>query len=126
MNTVEIFKNFQEIGVRFELAGDGFNVFASPGIVTLEMRQLLKELKTEIVGLLRESQIDDAELAWRIEAMRQQLPEHGKPFPTLFARQEISPKLGDGFSCGGKLREFESGYCCGLCSRTKSILLEVA
>jgi hypothetical protein len=77
------------------------------------------------VNLLRLSQLDQAELSWRIEAMRSQLPEPGKPFLSLFAKQDISPKLGECFSCGEKLKEFESGYCCGLCIRAKHIVLEL-
>ncbi len=126
MKAIHLLHSFQEIGVRFEAEGEGFRVVAPPGIVTLEMRQLLKDHKNEIVGLLKQTNGEDSEIIWRIEAMRLQMPEVGNPLPTLFARQDISPKLGECFSCGETLKEIETGYCCGLCSRAKRILLEVA
>jgi hypothetical protein len=126
VNALDLIRNFQEIGARYELIGDGFDMFAPRGTVTLEMRELLKCHKTEMVTFLQQTKGEDSEIIWRIEAMRLQLTEDGKPFPTLFARHDISPKLGECFSCSERLREFESGYCCGLCSRAKHILLEVA
>jgi hypothetical protein len=123
MNAIDLLQNFQAIGARFELSAGGVNISAPRGTVTTEMRDLLKAYKGEVVSLLRQSQVEDAELQWRIEAMRPQLPEPGKPFPTLSARPESSPRLGDCFSCGESLKESESGYSCGLCSRAKHILL---
>jgi hypothetical protein len=123
MSAIDLLENFQAIGARFELFGEGFNISVPRGTVTPEMRELLKAHKTEIVSLLRQSQVEEPELQWRIEAMCPQLPEPGKPFPTLSARPESSPRLGDCFSCGERLKASESVYCCGLCSRAKHILL---
>jgi hypothetical protein len=126
MNALQLFHDFQEFGVQFELDGDGFKISAPPGAVTFEMRQLLKAHKDEIVELLEKSQLDESELTWRIEAMRGQLPKEGKVLPLLLAKPEINPKSGSCFSCGEALKTFESGSCCGLCARAKAILLEVA
>jgi hypothetical protein len=125
MTALDLFRNFQEIGARFELISDGFDVFAPRGTISPEMLKILKVHKDEIVNLLRQSELDQTELNWRIEAMRPQLPEPGKPFPYLYAKQDINPTLGHCFSCGERLKEFESGYCCGLCSRAKHIVLEL-
>lgn len=125
MNALEMLRNFQEIGVRFELAGEGFKAFAAPGTVTTEMCALLKERKSEIVGLLRERKLEESELAWRIDAMRLQLPEASKILPLLFAKLDISPAPDACYSCGEYLKEYETGGCCELCACAKTTLLEV-
>lgn len=124
MNTTDLLYSLEAIGVRVELLETGnLRIYAPRGSVTTEMRELLIVHKSEIVELLRKCQVDKSELDWRIEAMRHQLPEPGKPFSLLCARSEISPKLGECFSCGETLKTSETGYACAACKRAKQFLL---
>jgi hypothetical protein len=79
-------------------------------------RQLLA-LKPVVLALLIE---EEAELGWRIEAMRPQVPERG-PIPVLVARA-VSPSPGHCLSCGEPLPP-ERPMRCALCVRAAQVVL---
>jgi hypothetical protein len=55
----------------------------------------------------------DPEVAWRVEAMRPQVPRRG-PIPLLVARREVVPQPDCCLSCGDPLPEGRR-YRCGPC-----------
>jgi hypothetical protein len=74
------------------------------------VRQLLEQKPTVLAFLEQQ----DAEVAWRVAAMRPQVTTRG-PIPILIAR-DVPPKAGCCFSCGEPLSE-NSKYRCSLCAR---------
>ena len=69
-------------------------------------------------------QVLDDEVAWRVKAFLQQIPEQG-PIPFLVAREAIESSPSSCHSCGEALIDC-SGYACGPCSRAKDRALEIA
>jgi hypothetical protein len=67
-----------------------------------------------------------AELKWRVEGMRNLLPEPGKPIPLLVARESAEPKRGECFSCAEPLPPAQPDHLqalCELCRAAKQIVL---
>ena len=79
-------------------------------------RQLLAQ-KPAVLALLSGEEVA---LAWRVEAMRPQVPLRG-PIPVLVAR-EISPSPGHCLSCGEPLSP-ERPMRCALCMRAAQVVL---
>jgi hypothetical protein len=75
------------------------------------LAQRLLAQKPVVLALLAQ---EDAELAWRIAAMRSQVPARG-PIPFLKAR-DAEPAIGGCLSCGDALRGGRS-YRCASCAR---------
>jgi hypothetical protein len=79
-------------------------------------RELLEQ-KPAVLELLAEEEIA---LAWRVEAMRAQVPRRG-PIPVLVAR-EVSPTPGHCLSCGEPLSP-ERPVRCALCVCAAQVVL---
>jgi hypothetical protein len=79
-------------------------------------RQLLAQ-KPMVLTLLAE---EEAELGWRVEAMRPQVPERG-PIPVLVAR-EVAVIAGHCLSCGEPLAPGRTVRCV-LCVRAAQVVL---
>ena len=79
-------------------------------------RQLLEQ-KPEVLTLLAD---EEAELGWRIAAMRTRVPLRG-PIPVLVAR-DVSPTPGRCFSCGEPLSPNRTVRC-ALCVRAAQRVL---
>jgi hypothetical protein len=77
----------------------------------------LLEQKSAVLALLAQQ---DAEVAWRVAAMRPQVAAKG-PIPILIAR-DTSPKVGCCISCGDPLAE-NSKYRCTWCARAAWLVL---
>ncbi len=80
-------------------------------------RRLL-ERKAEVLALLA---ADEAEVAWRLEAMRPQVPPRG-PIPVLVARDAPVP-AGCCISCGDGLREGRR-FRCSPCAQAAGRVLD--
>jgi hypothetical protein len=79
--------------------------------------QRLLERKRDVLALLA---AEDADVAWRVAAMRPQVPKRGA-IPVLVAREGV-PEPGSCVSCGQHLREGVI-FRCSLCSRAAWVVL---
>lgn len=102
----------------------GLEVRAEPGRLVVrgprsraELAQRLLDRKAEVLALLA---AEDAEVAWRVVAMRPQVPRRG-PIPVLSARK-VTPEAGRCDSCGEPLGPGRS-YRCGPCARAAWLVL---
>jgi hypothetical protein len=57
MNTLELIVEAQSIGIRFELAGEGFKVVAPSGTVGPAQREGLAARKAEVIALLKQPEV---------------------------------------------------------------------
>jgi hypothetical protein len=95
--------------------------YRSPaGIVTSDVRALLKAHKAELITLLTQ----DAEIKWRTVAMRSQVPETG-PIPFLIARP-VRPAAGRCASCGESLRNAKVLRCASCALAARQVLAELS
>jgi hypothetical protein len=102
----------------------GLEVRAEPGRLVVRgpraqetVAQRLLERKSEVSALLA---AEDVEVAWRIEAMRPQVPQRGA-IPVLVAR-DVRPTPGSCVSCGELLHE-DVAFRCSLCARATWVVL---
>ena len=77
----------------------------------------LLERKGEVLALLA---AEDAEVAWRLAAMRPQVPQRG-PIPILVVR-DFAPRAGGCVSCGDRLVDGRLARC-GACARAAWLVL---
>jgi hypothetical protein len=111
------------VTVLTEARAVGLEVRTEPGRLVRGPRSLetiaqrLLERKNEVSALLA---AEDADVAWRVDAMRPQVPERG-PIPILVAHEEASAR-GCCFSCGDQLNEGVL-FRCALCARAAWIVL---
>ena len=68
--------------------------------------------------------LDEDEIAWRIEAMRRQVPADG-PVPLLIARTDVPRPIGSCCSCGDALGPGDR-YRCGPCVAAVVVALGTA
>jgi hypothetical protein len=108
------------IKLRADLAA-GCIRYRPRGAVDLRLYNALCDLNDELVALLSR---DDPEIAWRVEAMRAQVPAHG-PILALCARLDVSIPTPPGMcaSCG-EPREAGQTYVCRACQAAKRLTLE--
>jgi hypothetical protein len=102
-------------GLEIRVEADRLVVRGSPVYEQLA-RQLLEE-KPAVLAVLAQ---EDAEVAWRIEAMRPQVPVRG-PIPALIARRGPYSSTGC-ISCGMPLAE-NAGFRCAACARAAWLVL---
>ena len=102
----------------------GLEVRAEPGRLVVrgprsraELAERLLERTGEVLALLA---AEDAEVAWRVAAMRPQVPPRG-PIPVLMAR-EVGAAPGCCPSCGDPLGQGR-GLRCGPCARAAWLVL---
>src|SRR5215213_2366280 len=102
----------------------GFEVRADPGRLVVRgprsfeaVAHRLLEWKADVLALLA---AEDEHVAWRVEAMRSQVPQRGA-IPLLVAR-EVEVDRGCCVSCGEPLREGLE-FRCVLCSRATWVIL---
>ena len=70
------------------------------------LAQQLLERKGEVLALLA---AEDAEVAWRVAALRPQVPKRG-PIAVLTVR-DVPPEWGRCVSCGGRLGDGRTARC---------------
>jgi hypothetical protein len=118
MDAPEVLERLAARGV--VLAADGERLrFRPQQLVTPDLRAALVEHKAE---LLRAIEDDEREVAWRIAAMRPQVPPTG-PIPTALARPEARcAPPGTCLHCGDPLRP-DRWLACGWCVRAIETLL---
>src|SRR3954469_14625727 len=100
MGPTELLTELTRRGVEVAVDGDRITRFRLQAAVTPDLRAALIEHKADLIRLL--DPMDD-EVAWRIEAMRSQVPRKGT-IPALLARPEArtSPR-GTCVTCGDPL-----------------------
>jgi hypothetical protein len=91
-------------------------IVRGPRLHEVMARQLLAQ-KPMVLALLAE---EEAELGWRVEAMRPQVPERG-PIPVLVSR-EVAAIPGHCLSCGEPLAPGRTVRCV-LCVRAAQVVL---
>jgi hypothetical protein len=104
-------------GVRVELEGDEIVCRAPRGTLRTDDTDALRAHKPDIVERLHAEEII---IAWRAEAMRSQVPEHG-PLPHLVAVPGLSPSPGRCFSCHSPI---ESGLTQARCTACALAVLQ--
>ena len=100
-------------------ADDGRLVVRGPRRAEPVAKRLLART-AEVLALLA---AEDAEVAWRVAAMRRQVPGHG-PIPFLVAR-DVRPEPGRCLACGDPLRDGRSLRCAPCARAAWSVLHEV-
>ena len=109
MHPTEVLTSLRQAGCHVSVHGDRLRV-SGPGDVqlTADLRSALIEHKTQLLHLLA---ADDAEVRWRVEAMRPRVPASGV-IPPMYARQLVSPTPdGDCLSCGELLTPGNKYHC---------------
>jgi TubC N-terminal docking domain len=100
------------------LRPEGDHIRVSPkSVLTPELRDALVARRPEILALLTS---EDDQVAWRLEAMRRQVPTSG-PIPFLVAR-DIQPAPGACQSCGAPLGA-DQPYRCRPCVEAATLTL---
>jgi len=91
----------------------GLEVRADGDLLVIRGRRSLERLVQRLLARKQEVMAwlatDDAEVAWRAEAMRRQIPQHG-PVPYLVARHVVA-KENHCLSCGSRLSEGRIARC---------------
>lgn len=110
-----------------EARGAGLQVTANGDTLVVEgprrlepIAQTLLAEKPRVMRALAEEQ----EVAWRIDAMRPQVPSTGG-IPLLLARPDVRPLVGSCCSCGDPLGD-ENRYRCARCVAAAIAVLGVA
>jgi hypothetical protein len=94
----------------------------------IDFQARMKALKASLANARpaepEQSAVDPAEIAWRVEAMRAQVPPHG-PILTLCVRPDVPIPTPAGM-CGscGQPREASQTYVCRACQAAKALVLE--
>jgi hypothetical protein len=121
MGAPEILAELARRGVEVAVDGDRIR-FRPQGAVTPDMRAALAEHKADLIRLLG---TDDSEVAWRVEAMRPQVPRTGT-IPVLLARPEAkTAPSGTCVSCGDPLAPDRRIRCAPCVSAVERVLNEV-
>ncbi|MBI3650958.1 MAG: hypothetical protein HY231_07890 [Acidobacteria bacterium] len=110
MTAIELIKNLEAAGVRLEVDGNDLIVDAPEDWLTTERLEALAGHKAAILeilpirkGALRERRIEEDEaIAWRLEAMKKQMPAK-PPYPLLVAREGVKTTKGECYLCGDAL-----------------------
>jgi hypothetical protein len=99
----------------------------APSLVEEVQRVEVVESREAIIDsepMLPSAPVMDNEIAWRVEAFLQQIPERGA-IPFLVAREAVEPEADCCLSCGDPLSP-GNAYRCGACSRAANVALEIA
>jgi TubC N-terminal docking domain len=120
MTACELVKTLQERGIRLEVCQDRLRYYPASAL-SPELRESLIEHKVEVLALLKTA---DNEIAWRVAAMSQQIPDRG-PLPFLVARKSVEAHAGCCLSCGELLSSGDA-YRCAACSRAVNLALELS
>ncbi len=121
MGPSEVLAELTRRGVEVAVYGDRLR-FRPQGAVTPDLRAALIEHKTELIRLLGPH---DEEVAWRIEAMRPQVPRGGS-IPVLLARPEAkTAPRGTCVSCGDPLAPDRTVRCAPCVAAVERVLNEV-
>lgn len=121
MDPTELLAELNRRGVAIAVAGDRLR-FRPQNAVTPDLRAALVEHKADLIRLLS---ADDIEVAWRIEAMRPQVPRTGT-IPILLARPEAKTAPGGTcVSCGDSLTPDRRIRCVPCVSAVERVLNEV-
>ncbi len=111
MTPAILLADLQTRGVRLYLAGDELRYKAKPGVLTPDLAAAVKPHKSALITLLRQ---EEAAIAWRVEAMQQQIPTGG-PVPFLGAVPNVAPVAGVCLSCGDPIELVGYVQRCRLC-----------
>ncbi len=95
MTPAALLADLMQRGVRFEVDGDRLRCRGKTSVLTPDQTAAIKTNKSALIDLLRE----EAAISWRVEAMREQIPERG-PIPFLVAVSGIPPSPNVCPSCG--------------------------
>ena len=121
MGPSEVLAELTRRGVEVAVEGDRLR-FRPQGAVTPDLRAALIEHKADVIRLLAPP---DAEVAWRIEAMRPQVPRSGA-IPILLARPEArTAPRGTCVSCGDPLAADRRVRCAPCVAAVERVLNEV-
>ena len=120
MTASELITTLERRGIKLE-ACEGRLRYHPASALSPELRESLIEHKVEVLALLK---TEDHEIAWRVAAMTQQIPDKGT-IPFLVARQGVESKAGCCLSCGEPLGT-GNAYRCAACGRAANLALEMS
>jgi hypothetical protein len=119
MGASQVLAELTRRGVELVVDGDRLR-FRPQSAVTPDLRDALIEHKADLIRLLG----PDDDVAWRVEAMRPQVPRTGA-IPILLARPEAkSAPLGMCVSCGDPLTEGRRIRCAHCVRAVERVLNE--
>lgn len=119
MNASMLLTDLIHRGVRLSASGENLNIDAPKGAITSDLRAALVEHKTSLIRLLNS---EEADVQWRVEAMRLQYVPGRGGFPFFVARRDFVDAPGCCLSCGephGPGRK----YRCSPCVRAVEIVI---
>ena len=120
MDARELLAELERLGV--ELATDGERLRYRPrGAVAPRLRAAMAVRRAELLALLDR---EEAEVRWRADAMRPQVPLTG-PIPPLSARPTAPASAGCCTSCGDPLRPGDRHRCAPCVKAAWRVLREV-
>ncbi len=111
MTAAELLVDLLARGVRLEVTGDQLRCQADAGVLTPDLAAAIKANKLALLALLREEEA----LAWRIDAMREQIPAVG-PVPFLVAVPNVASAPDTCLSCGDPIDLVGYVQRCRLCA----------
>lgn len=120
MTASELISMLEKRGIKLEACGGRLRYHPASAL-SPELRESLIEHKVEVLALLK---TEDNEIAWRVAAMTQQIPDKGA-IPFLLARQGVESKAGCCLSCGELLKQGDA-YRCAPCGRAANLALEIS
>lgn len=119
MTASELITTLEKRGIKLE-ACEGRLRYHPASALPPDLRDSLIEHKVEVLALLT---TEDPEIAWRVAAMSQQIPDRG-PVPFLVARKSVEAQAECCFSCGDSLKQGDA-YRCAACSRAANLALDL-
>jgi TubC N-terminal docking domain len=120
MTASDLMRTLEERGIRLEVC-EGRLRYHPASALSPKLRESLIEHKVGVLALLK---TEDNEIAWRVAAMTQQIPNKGV-LPFLVARQGVESKAGCCLSCGDPLKQGDACRC-SACGRAANLALELS
>ncbi len=112
MSSTTVLVDLHRRGVHLALDGDQIRARFKGRTLDPDLAATIKANKPALLAHLQE---EAAAIAWRVEAMQQQIPERG-PVPFLAAVPNVAPAAGVCLSCGDSFEFVGYVQRCRLCT----------
>ncbi len=113
MSAPTLLADLRTRGVHLDVEGDQLRARFKGRTLDPDLAETIKADKPALIAYLRE---EEAAIAWRTEAMREQIPTAGGSVPFLVAVPNVVPAAGVCLSCGDPLKMLGYVQRCRLCA----------